>query len=83
MADTTSQTREIKIETMFVDGDTRTFSIKDPRTDVSQSDIASLNAFMQDNNILIGDRYGGRFGKITTATTVDKTTTTLDLDDTN
>lgn len=83
MADTTSQTREIKIETMFVDGDTRTFNVKDPRTDVSQSDIASLNAFMQENNILIGDRYGGRFGKITTATVVDKTTTTLDLSDTN
>ncbi len=80
MADTTSQSRELKIETMFVDGDTRTFSIKDPRVDISQSDIASLDAFMQTNNVLVGDKYGGTFGRITTATVVDKTTTTLDLE---
>lgn len=81
MADTTSQSRELKIETMFVDGDTRTFSIKDPRVDIAQSDIASLDAFMQTNNIIVGDKYGGTFGRITAATVVDKTTTTLDLED--
>ena len=81
MADTLSRSRELKIESMFVDGDTRTFSIKDPRVDISQSDIASLDAFMQENNIIIGDKYGGTFGRITAATVVDKTTTTLDLED--
>lgn len=82
MADTVSQGRELKVETMFVDGDTRTFNIKDPKSNISQSDIANLNTFMQTNNILIGDKYGGRFGKITTASTVDKTTVTLDLETT-
>lgn len=80
MADTSSQTQELKIETMFVDGDTRTFNIKSPKSNVSQSDIAELNTYMQTNNILVGDKYGGRFGKITQASTIDKTTVTLDLE---
>lgn len=80
MADTISQGRELKIVTMFVDGDTRTFNMKDPKSNISQSDIANLNTFMQANNILIGDKYGGRFGKIMTASTVDKATVTLDLE---
>lgn len=80
MADTTSQSQELKFEAMFVDGDTRTFNVKDPKSNVSQQEIAALNTYMQANNILIGDKYGGRFGKITKATTVDKTTVTLDLE---
>ena len=80
MADTTSNSRELKVITMFVDGDTRTFSMKDPKSNISQSDIANLNTFMQTNNILVGDKYGGRFGKITEASTVYKTTTNLDLE---
>jgi len=80
MADTVSISKELKVESMFVDGDTRTFNIKSPKSNISQSDITALNTFMQTNNILIGDKYGGRFGKITTASTVDKTTVTLDLE---
>ncbi len=83
MADTFKTTNELKIETMFVDGDTRTFSLKNPRADIAQSDIASLNAFMQDTNIIVGDKYGGRFGKILKASTVEKTTVKLDLTDPN
>lgn len=82
MADTTSYGRELKVETMFVDGDTRTFNVKNPKSNIDQTDIANLNTFMQTNNILVGDKYGGRFGKITQATTIDKTTTTLDLETT-
>lgn len=81
MADSVSSGRELKIESMFVDGDTRTFNVKSPKSNVDQNDIAALNTYMQENNILIGDKYGGRFGKITTASTVDKTTVTLDLEE--
>lgn len=82
MADTMTQSNELKFETMFVDGDTRTFNIKAPKSNVSQQEIAALNAYMQANNIMIGDKYGGRFGKIMTATVIDKTTVTLDLEST-
>lgn len=80
MADTVQYSQDLKIEAMFVDGDTRTFSIKDPKSNVSQSEIAELNEYMQTNNVLIGDKYGGRFGKLTTATVVDKSVVTLDLE---
>ncbi len=80
MADTVSYSNELKVEAMFVDGDTRTFNIKSPKSNISQSDIADLNTYMQTNNILVGDKYGGRFGKITQASTIDKTTVTLDLE---
>lgn len=80
MADTVSYSNELKVEAMFVDGDTRTFNIKSPKSNISQSDIADLNTYMQTNNILVGDKYGGRFGKIMQASTIDKTTVTLDLE---
>lgn len=80
MADAVSTGRELKIETMFVDGDTRTFNVKSPKSNIAQSDIANLNQYMQTNNILVGDKYGGRFGKITLASTIDKTTVNLDLE---
>lgn len=80
MPDSISSSNELKFETMFVDGDTRTFNIKSPKSNVSQQEISALNTYMQQNNILVGDKYGGRFGKIMTATTVDKTTVTLDLE---
>lgn len=80
MADTVSQSSELKMEALFVDGDTRTFSVKDPKSNINQADITALNAYMQTNNILVGDKYGGRFGRLTYASTVDKTTVNLDLE---
>jgi len=80
LADTVSYNNELKMEALFVDGDTRTFSIKNPRTNITQNDIAELNTYMQENNILVGDKYGGRFGRLTTASTVKKSTVTVDLE---
>lgn len=80
MADTVSYSTELKIESLFVDGDTRTTSVKNPKANISQSDIAALNTFMQTNNILVGDKYGGRFGRIDTASVVNKSTVNLDLE---
>jgi len=82
MADTTSQSSELKMEALFVDGDTRTFNMKNPKANIAQSDIAALNTLMQTNNLLVGDKYGGRFGRLTYAATVNKTTVNLDLEPT-
>ena len=82
MADTISYGKELKIDTLFIDGDTRMLSVKNPKANISQSDITALNTWMKTNNILVGDKYGGRFGKITTASTVNKMTVTLDLEST-
>lgn len=80
MADTTSTSNELKMEALFVDGDTRTFSVKNPKANIAQSDISALNNLMQANNILVGDKYGGRFGRLTYASKVNKTTVNLDLE---
>lgn len=80
MADTVSYSNELKIDALFVDGDTRTLNVKNPKANIAQSDIAALNTFMQTNNILVGDKYGGRFGRIDTASVVNKSTVNLDLE---
>lgn len=79
MADTIQESYDLKFETMFVDGDTRTFSLKNPKDEISTNEIEALNTFMQDSNIIIGDKYGGRFGKITSVKRIQKTTVNLDL----
>lgn len=80
MADSVSYGSELKIEALFVDGDTRTFSMKNPKAGIGNSEIAALNTLMQNQNILVGDKYGGRFGRLTKASTVDKTTVNLDIE---
>lgn len=82
MADTVTYSKDLRFEALFVDGDTRAFSVKNPKATIRDSDIVRLNAFMQENNILIGDKYGSRFGRIKEARTIDRTTVTLDLETT-
>ena len=81
MADVTKTAYNLVIETVFVDGDTRTLTIKNPRSDISQSEISDLNSYMQENNILIGDKDGSTFGRIKKVTRRISTTTYLDISD--
>ena len=46
MADIIKTAYNLVIETVFVDGDTRTITIKNPRSNISQSDITDLNSYM-------------------------------------
>lgn len=80
MADTIKTREDLKFETLFVDGDTRTFTIKNPATVIQDSALAELDSYMQENNILIGDKYGGRFGKLAKVSRVEKTTVQIDLE---
>ncbi len=79
MADTIKTAYNLVIETAFVDGDTRTITIKNPREDISASEIAELNSYMQENNIIIGDKDGATFGRIKKAMRRATTTTYLDI----
>lgn len=81
MADTFQTSYELQFANLFTDGDTRTFKLKNPKDEISTNEIEALNTFMQDSNIIIGDKYGGRFGKIQTVKRVAKTTVNLDLSD--
>ena len=79
MADRIKTSTSLNIECVFNDGDTRTITLKNPRSNVSSSDIESLESFMLENQIIIGDRDGFDFKKIRKAVKRNTTTTYLDL----
>jgi len=79
MPDTISSSDELKIENLFVDGDTRTITLKNPKTTITTSDIVALNAQMQSSQIIVGDKWGGAFGRITSVKKVSKETQKLDI----
>lgn len=79
MADRTKTETVLNIECVFNDGDTRTITLKNPRSNVSSSDIESLESFMLENLIIIGDREGFDFKKVRKAVKRETTTTYLDL----
>ena len=81
MADVTKTSRSLIIENVFVDGDTRSVTLKNPRLDISESQITDLNNFLQETNILIGDKNSATFGRIRKVTRRNSTTTYLDISD--
>ncbi|MBQ4403673.1 MAG: hypothetical protein II857_04620 [Selenomonadaceae bacterium] len=80
MADIVKMASVLNIECAFLDGDTRTITLKNPRSDISASDIESLETFMQTENIIIGDRDSSDFRRIKRAVKRDTTTKYLDLE---
>ena len=81
MADVVKTSLSLIIENVFVDGDTRSVTLKNPRSDISESQITELNSFLQETNILIGDKDGATFGRIRKVTRRNSTTTYLDISD--
>lgn len=79
MADKITNTESLKIENLFVDGDTRTITLKNPKSEITTSDIQDLETFMQANSVIIGDRYAGTFGRIESVTRVTEQRTEIDL----
>lgn len=80
MADTVKSSLALNFECVFLDGDTRSITIKNPRRNISESEIENLETFMQTENIIIGDRDSSDFRKIKRAVIIDTTTTYLDLE---
>lgn len=79
MADLVSPFRNLKIEFRFVDDDTRIQTLKNPKANITTKQVAELNAFIQANNLIVGDKGGATFGKIAKVTSVEGTVTNLDL----
>ena len=80
MADIIKTASLLNIECVFLDGDTRTITLKNPRSNISSSDIENLETFMQTENIIIGDRDSSDFRKIRKAVKRNTTTSYLDLE---
>lgn len=80
MADTTKTTVNLKVDCDFVDGDTRAFNLKNPKSTITARDITDLNTYMQVNGVLVGDKASATFLRIAKASTITKTTTNIDID---
>lgn len=81
MSDSIKRTTELKIDNLFVDGDTRTITLKNPKSNITTQEITELQTFMNQKNIIIGDKYGGTFGRINSVTKVTDERVYLDLAD--
>ena len=84
MADKTTTTSTLNIETAFKDTDTRTIKLKNPRENISTGDITSLETLIRNGSdgsesLLIGDKRGSDFLQIDKVTKVTKSTTEFDL----
>ena len=80
MADTYKQTNILKIKLGFADGDTRTITLRNPKSDITTSEIRELETFLETSKILIGDRDSSDFSKIKKVLKRDSFTTILDLE---
>ena len=80
MADIIKTSTVLNIECVFIDGDTRTITLRSPKSNISSSEIESLESFMRNENIIIGDRDTSDFRKIKQAIKRETTTTYLDLE---
>lgn len=65
----------LKLEYYFVDGDTRTQTVNNARSDISATEIQELQTLIRQGNILVGDKNQATFGKIKTAKKIRRTTT--------
>lgn len=85
MADTVKNEYNLKIECLFTDGDTRTITLKNPKSEITQEEIEELNALILNetggvnNSILIGDKTSADFRRINKVIKVTTITNTLDL----
>ena len=83
MADKTTTTNELKIENLFVDGDTRTITLKNPKATITTNEITALETLILNGtgteSILIGDKYGSDFRRIQEVRRIIKHTTEYDI----
>lgn len=77
--DITATSSTLSIENVFVDGDTRTFTVKNPKQNITAEEIESLSDYIQENNLLISDKWGGNYGRIVKVTRTNTTSHYLDL----
>lgn len=80
MADKFKQSQSLIIEVKFLDGDTRTITLRNPKSNITTAEITELETFFETSNILIGDRDSSDFSKIKKVLKRDSITTILDLE---
>lgn len=79
MADKITVTKELKLGAKFVDGDTRTLTLDNPKDNITATQINAVGAVIKSSNILLGDKTGADFLEFDTAKTCEKEKIDLDL----
>lgn len=85
MADKLTESYTLKIECLFIDGDTRTITLKNPKDNISTQEINDLETLIRNevggvnNSVLIGDKTAADFRRIEKVTRVSTSTIELDL----
>lgn len=68
MAHEITTTNELKINNLYVDGDTRTITLKNPKNTITREEITGLETLILNGSgsesLLIGDKYGSDFKRI-------------------
>lgn len=81
MADELTTENDLLIDTLFIDGDTRRITLKNPGEEITAQAIASLETLILNggtSTLLIGDKSGSPFRRINKITR--RETATMDLD---
>lgn len=81
MADIVKQKNTLSLEMEFTDGDTRTITFDNPKSNLAAAEINSLGSYMADNKLVIGDKAGADVMRFKTAKITSGVTTYLDLND--
>ena len=79
MADTIKSSSELKIESGFVDSDTRTITLLNPRSDLTAADILAVETTVKNTQPIVGDKGGSQFARFNKARIIEKQVTYLDL----
>jgi len=77
MADKQSTSTQLKIVAKFSDGDERTISYDNPRSDITAAEIKALDSLA--SGVLIGDKYGAPFSTFADAGIYQITQVDLDI----
>lgn len=79
MADTASQSRELKLDYRFQDLDTRTTSVPNPKNNLTKENIQTLAGVLAQTQAFVGDKNDAPFETITSAKYVEQMRIQLDL----
>lgn len=79
MADKTVTTSTLKLVAKFVDGDTRSIDIDNPKANLTAAQINAVAATAKTTQAIIGDKGSADFHEFDTAKIVQKTRTEFDL----
>lgn len=77
--DTVSSTLYLQFDFGFNDGDSRKQNVPNPRFNITSNEVATLDSWMRQSNIVIGDKYGASSTGINSAVLVATERRKLDL----